>query len=248
MDYLLLFVLGTVIGSFLNVVIYRVPLGESIVAPPSHCPKCNTRLKPWDLIPLLSWLSLKGKCRYCAAAVSYRYAFVELLTGLFFVFTYIQVGIDNILIVYLLLTSILIADTFIDFDHFILPDGLHAFGAVGFILLNLVFSFIPWQDAGLGIIVGMTPLLLLVLLTRGNGMGLGDVKLMAMLGLFLGWKLTLLTLLLSFILGGIFGVLLLVTKVKTRKDPIPFGPWIAMAAFIAMHWGEEIIKLYLGTI
>ena len=248
MDYLLLFVLGAVIGSFLNVVIYRIPLGKSIVAPPSHCPKCDTRLKPWDLVPLLSWLSLRGRCRYCAASVSYRYALVELLTGLLFVFTYIQVGIDSILIVYLLLTSILIADTFIDFDHFILPDGLHAFGTVAFMLLNLMFSFIPWQDAGLGVIVGMTPLLLLVLLTRGNGMGLGDVKLMAMLGLFLGWKLTLLTLLLSFILGGVFGVLLLATKVKTRKDPIPFGPWIAMAAFIAMHWGEEIIKLYLGTI
>ena len=248
MDYLLLFVLGVVIGSFLNVVIYRIPMGESIVAPPSHCPKCNTLLKPWDLVPILSWLFLRAKCRYCDTTVSCRYPLVELFTGLLFVFTYVQVGIHNVLIVYLVLTSLLIADTFIDLDHFILPDGLHIFGALVFILLNLLFSFIPWKDALLGLIVGMAPLLLLVLLTGGNGMGLGDVKLMAMLGLFLGWKLTLLTLLLSFILGGFFGVVLLMTKIKTRKDPIPFGPWIAMAAFIAMHWGEEIIKLYLGTI
>jgi len=248
LDYILLFVFGAVIGSFLNVVIYRIPVGESIVAPPSHCPKCDKLLKPWDLVPILSWLGLRGKCRYCATPVSCRYPLVELLTGLLFVFTYIQVGIDSILIVYLVLTSILIADTFIDFDHLILPDGLHIFGALAFVLLNLLFSFIPWKDAMLGVVVGMTPLLLLVLLTGGNGMGLGDVKLMAMLGLFLGWKLTLLTLLLSFILGGFFGVVLLATKLKTRKDPIPFGPWIAMAAFIAMHWGGEIIKLYLGTI
>ncbi|MPW25123.1 prepilin peptidase [Alkalibaculum sp. M08DMB] len=248
MFILFMFVLGIVVGSFLNVVIYRVPMKESIVLPPSHCQTCNSRLKPQDLIPIVSWIILKGRCRYCGTSVSYRYAFVEFIVGVLFVFTYIQVGIGSELIRFLLITSLLIPIIFIDIDHFIIPDQLNIFGLILFIILNLVFSFIPWLDAVLGATVGMVPLLVLVLLTRGNGMGLGDVKLMAMLGLFLGWELALLSLFLSFILGGFLGVVLLITKVKGRKEPMPFGPWIAIATLISMHWGDSIIKWYISII
>lgn len=247
MEYILLFVVGAVFGSFLNVVIYRVPLSESIITPPSHCPKCDARLKSFDLIPIFSWLFLRGRCRYCDAHISYRYAFVEVLTGLLFVFTYYQVGFKDTFISYLLLTCLLIADTFIDIEHLILPNELLLFGIISFMFLNLGFSFIPWEQALFGAVTGLVPLLVLVILTGGNGMGIGDVKLMGMVGLFLGWKLALLTLLMSFLFGGFFGVILLVTKMKNSKDPIPFGPWIALAAFVSMYYGQGIITWYIGT-
>ena len=244
MDFLFVFVLGTIIGSFLNVVIYRVPLKQSIVFPSSHCTSCNERLKFFDLIPIISWILLRGNCRYCKTKVSYRYPLVELLTGAVFLLTYISVGVDKKLIVYFVFTSILIADTFIDVDHLILPDKLHIFALFTYILFNILTPFIDWKDSLLGALMGMIPLFILFLLTRGNGMGFGDVKFMAVIGLYLGWRQTLLALLLSFILGGFFGIILLISKIKNRNDPIPFGPWIAIAAFISMNWGKEIIDWY----
>ena len=233
-------------GSFLNVVIYRIPVGESIISPPSHCGNCNNRLRPLDLIPILSWFALKGKCRHCGSKISYRYPFVELLTGGLFLFTYSTVGMNQKLVVYLVLGSMLIINTFIDIDHFILSNKIQLFGVVVFVLLNAFLPFISWGDSFLGAFVGAVPLFTLFLLTRGRGMGLGDVKFMSVIGLYLGWKLSLLTLFLSFILGGIFGILLLATRIKDKTDAIPFGPWIALAAFISMYWGRNIISWYLG--
>lgn len=241
-----MFLVGTIIGSFLNVIIYRIPIGESIISPPSHCGNCDSRLRPLDLIPILSWIALKGKCRCCSSKISYRYPFVELLTGGLFLFTYIAVGIDQKLVAYLVLGCMLIINTFIDMDHFILPNIILLFGLIAFVLLTVFLPFISWRDSFLGAFVGAVPLLILFLLTKGRGMGPGDVKFMGVIGLYLGWKLSLLTLFLSFILGGIFGILLLATRIKDKTDAIPFGPWIALAAFISMYWGSDIISWYLG--
>ncbi|RBP65290.1 leader peptidase (prepilin peptidase)/N-methyltransferase [Alkalibaculum bacchi] len=246
MDFFYVFLVGTIIGSFLNVIIYRIPIGESIISPPSHCGNCDSRLRPLDLIPILSWIALKGKCRYCSSKISYRYPFVELLTGGLFLFTYIAVGIDQKLVAYLVLGCMLIINTFIDMDHFILPNIILLFGLIAFVLLTVFLPFISWRDSFLGAFVGAVPLLILFLLTKGRGMGPGDVKFMGVIGLYLGWKLSLLTLFLSFILGGIFGILLLATRIKDKTDAIPFGPWIALAAFISMYWGSDIISWYLG--
>ncbi len=239
-------ILGLLVGSFLNVVIYRLPEGESIVKPPSHCPSCNVRLKPIDLIPVFSWLFLKGRCRYCKVAISPRYALIELLTGVSFLISYLYAGLTWQLLVLLVLLSVLIADTFIDMDHQIIPDELNIFLFVFFIAINLVASYIPWSDAIFGALAGSLPLFLLVVLTGGAGMGFGDVKLMFVLGLYLGLWSTLLTLFLSFIYGGIFGVLLLATGIKKRKDAIPFGPWIAIAAVTVLFFGDQIINWYFG--
>ena len=247
MDFFYVFLVGTIIGSFLNVIIYRIPIGESIISPPSHCGNCDSRLRPLDLIPILSWIALKGKCRYCSSKISYRYPFVELLTGGLFLFTYIAVGIDQKLVAYLVLGCMLIINTFIDMDHFILPNIILLFGLIAFVPLTVFLPFISWRDSFLGAFVGAVPLLILFLLTKGRGMGPGDVKFMGVIGLYLGWKLSLLTLFLSFILGGIFGILLLATRIKDKTDAIPFGPWIALAAFISMYWGRNIISWYLGV-
>ena len=245
MDFLYVFLVGTIIGSFLNVVIYRIPVGDSIILPSSHCGNCNTKLRAIDLIPILSWIALKGKCRYCGCKISFRYPFVELLTGILFVFTYIAVGLHYKLIVYLFFTCFLIVNTFIDMDYFILPNKIQLFGVLGYVLLNIIFPFISLTDSLLGALVGGAALFVLFLITKGRGMGFGDVKFIGVIGLYLGWKLSLLTLFLSFILGGFFGIILLATKIKDKKDAIPFGPWIAMATFISMHWGWEIINWYL---
>lgn len=246
--FVVIFVFGLLIGSFLNVVIYRLPEGMSIATPPSHCPKCNHQLKPLDLVPVFSWLFLKGKCRYCAVKVSPRYALVELLTGILFAYTYLVFGLEWILLVQLIFVAVLIAVVFIDLDHQIIPDELNLFLLLVFIFANLALSFIPWKDAFLGAAAGFLPLFLVVLLTGGAGMGMGDVKLMFVLGLYLGLGQTLLALFLSFIYGGVFGVLLLVTKIKGRKDAIPFGPWIVLATLTSLYFGPNLISWYLSWV
>ncbi|MFZ7133853.1 MAG: prepilin peptidase [Eubacteriales bacterium] len=248
MDYLIFFIFGIVIGSFLNVCIYRIPLGESIVAPPSHCTQCGTRLKPLDLIPIFSWLFLKGRCRYCGTSVSPQYVLVELVTGGIFVFAYNHLGFSPIVLVFIFLACILLVCALIDMKHYIIPDILNIVGIMGFLIFNLTFNFIPWQDALLGGILGASPLFLIVLFTKGKGMGMGDVKLMGMVGLYMGWKMALLTVFLSFVLGGIIGVVLLLAKIKNRHDPIPFGPWISLAAFLVMFYGYAMLYWYLDLI
>lgn len=241
----LIFILGLTIGSFLNVCIYRIPEGESIISPPSSCGSCGTRLKPVELIPVLSWLFLGGKCRYCGESIATRYPLVELLTGSLFAVTYWRIGLDWTLIPYGILIATLITITFIDLDHQIIPNTINLFALIVFLGSNLTLGYIDWKEALIGSLVGGGFLFLLVVLSRGAAMGMGDVKLMAVLGLFLGWRSALLTLFLSFILGGLFGVLLLLLKRKGRKDAIPFGPWIALAATVSILYGNEILTWYI---
>mgnify|MGYP003585162440 CR=1 FL=1 len=238
-----IFTFGLVIGSFLNVCIYRLPLHQSIVTPPSHCFHCQTRLKPWDLVPIFSYLQLRGRCRYCGATVSPRYALIELLTGLVFVWAYIVLGLAPQLAGALLLSSFLIVITFVDYDHQLILDKVLVWMAGAGVAINLSAGQTSVLDILAGAALGGGVLLIIAVVSRG-GMGGGDVKFLAVLGLWLGLKLTSLTLFLAFMLGGIGGTLLLLLKLKGRKDRIPFGPYIAVAAWLALLYGEQILAWY----
>jgi leader peptidase (prepilin peptidase)/N-methyltransferase len=246
--YIFFLTFGLIIGSFLNVCIYRLPQNQSIITPPSHCPQCQQRLQLWDLIPSLSWLWLRGKCRYCRAPISGRYAFVELLTGILFLVCFIIVGWSLELIKALILTSFLIVITFIDIDHQLILDKILIWMAgIGVAINVFIGPPVPGiLNMLLAAAVGGGVLLLIAVLTRG-GMGGGDVKFMAVLGLWLGWPYVLSTMLLSFVIGGIMGVLLLLFKLKGRKDFIPFGPFIAVAAYITFLYGTDILFWYMRS-
>lgn len=254
MDSLILiytFILGTLIGSFLNVVVYRLPREESLSFPPSHCPVCSTRLKFYDLLPILSYLRLKGKCRSCRSSISMRYPIVEGITGLFFLFTVYTFGVSLASLQYLLIIGILIPIFLIDYEHYIIPDGLNLgifLIAAGVLLLQILSGEAQWTallDRSLGLLIGGGFFLLIAMVTDG-AMGGGDIKIMAALGFLFGVKETLLLMFLSFVLGGILSVALLALKVKKRKDPIPFGPFICIGAVITIFWGNQILAWYLS--
>lgn len=243
-------VFGLLIGSFLNVCIYRMPKDESIIAPPSHCGSCGHRLGPLDLVPVLSWLFLKGRCRYCGAAISPRYALVELLTGGLFLFLGLHYGPTLELFFMLVFTAIFIAIFFIDLDHSIIPDELVIAGFINTAayLLWLVFGAhqpVSLLDHGLGFLIGGGLYLFLAVVTRG-GMGGGDIKLMAMLGLWLGSGGILWVVLLSSNLGAVVSLLLMALKIKGRKDFIPFGPFIVVAALFVMLYQSQMTGWLFG--
>ena len=239
------FFFGLLIGSFLNVCIWRLPREESIIRPGSHCPACSTVLGARDLVPVLSWLFLRGKCRFCGVKISARYPAVELLTGGLFLVTYLHYGLTPGLVAALVFSSFMVAITFIDLDHQIILDGMLALLAVCGLGLQLWTGSVGCVSMLIGAGVGGGLLLLLAILSRG-GMGGGDVKFAAALGFWLGWPGILLGLFLGFVLGGLISVLLLVTRLRGRKDFIPFGPFIAIGAWIALLYGRRILDWYFG--
>ena len=249
------FVMGVVLGSFFNVCIYRIPNKESIINPPSHCYNCNTRLKPLDLVPILSWTLLRGKCRYCGQKISPRYALVELLTGILYVLIYKVYGFNIITLYYILLASLLIIITFIDLDNYIIPDELVIFGSVGAIIFNILGQGISVKDSLEGGLIcggGMLALIYLIeLIIKKEAMGGGDIKLFGMIGLFLGVKLGLLTILLSVYVGAIYGIIIIIhSKIKKKEfnSMIPYGPFIAIGALISILYGTNIINWYIGLL
>lgn len=245
--YLLIFIFGTIIGSFLNVVIYRLPRNESIVYPPSHCTKCKSELKPYDLVPVFSYIILKGRCRYCGDKISIRYPIVELITGLIYLILFIYFGISIKSLSYAFLVSLLIVITFIDIEHKIIPNKIILIGLIaGAVFRVLMFNYGVW-DYIVGFFLGGGVLLLISLLS-GGGMGGGDIKLMALIGLFVGWKLTISTLFIAVLLGAVGGIILIALKIKTRKDYIPFGPYISIACIISILYGYDLLNLYIKLI
>jgi len=238
-------IFGLLIGSFMNVVIYRLPNNKSIISPPSSCGSCGHHLGPLDLVPVLSYVFLRGRCRHCGEKISARYPLVEVLTGGLFALLYWRFGFSFDFIRFAVLTCILVSAAFIDIDHRIIPDKLNLFG----IIAGIFFVFIPdshtVKDALLGLAAGGGLLLLVAVISRG-AMGGGDIKLFAVIGLFLGLEKTMVALFLTFLLGGIAGVLLIATKIKSRKDYIPFGPFIGIGAFIAIMWYNQVIIHYLN--
>ena len=208
---------------------------------------CNTRLKPWDLIPVISYLLSRGHCRYCGTTYSPRYALVELLTALLFVWCLQVFGLSLVLIKALILTSFFIVITFIDYDHQLILDKVLLCLSVAGVVINLWTSSVGILDMLIASLLG-GGLLLIIALVSGGGMGGGDIKFAAALGLCFGWQHLLLILLLSFIFGGIGGALLLALKLKSRKDFIPFGPFIALAALFTLLYGNNMITWYIGKL
>ncbi|WP_242868875.1 prepilin peptidase [Desulfotomaculum copahuensis] len=237
---------GLAAGSFLNVCIHRLPRGESVVFPPSRCPHCGQRLAARDLVPLFSYLWLKGRCRYCGSGISPRYPLVEALTGVLFAVLYMRFGLNLLLFKYLFLTSVLIVLSFIDLEHYLIPDRIIIFALAGGVIINLFTRDLTFLSVLLGLAAPAAFLLLLAVASRG-GMGGGDIKLAAVTGLFLGWPLGLLAVFLGCLLGGLVGAVLLLSRIKGRKDAIPFGPFLACGAITTILGGQQILNWYLGN-
>jgi leader peptidase (prepilin peptidase) / N-methyltransferase len=239
-------VVGAIIGSFLNVVIVRLPQGESVIAPRSRCRSCGSELHWFDNIPILSFVMLRRRCRTCGTAISWRYPIVEAVTAVAFVLAALRSrSLADLLIAWVLL-ALLIAVTGIDLERQIIPDRITVPGIVMGFLTTFLGTRVSWLESLLGITVG-GGILFAVIILSGGGMGGGDMKLGAMIGAFIGYKLALLTLFLAVIVGGVVALGLLGTGVRKRKDPIPFGPFLAAAAAVAMLWGEAVLRWYLDA-
>lgn len=241
-------ILGLLFGSFFNVCIYRIPGGESIVFPGSHCPHCSHDLKPWHNIPVVSFLCLQGKCRFCQTPISWRYPFVEILTAAFFLVVVHTYSLTWETFAYLLLTSALIVISFIDFDHQLIPDKISLPG----IIVGFAVSFLlplRWYDSLLGILIGGGVIWAVGIvgewIFKKEAMGGGDVKLMAMIGAFLGWKAALLTIFFASIIGAVIGIIM---RLITGKEYLPFGPFLSVGAFLSLLWGEQFLLWYWGLI
>lgn len=249
---ILVIIYGLLIGSFLNVLIYRIPREESIAFPGSHCPECDHKLRWYDNIPVVSYMMLKGKCRYCGTRISAQYPLIETINAIVYVVLYIFFGWSIDFVAFALIASVLIAIAGIDLKEQIIPDSLVLSVLVIEVLHKTLNYFISGvypslADSLLGLVVAGGIFLLIVLLSKG-GMGGGDVTLIGALGFVLGVKGILLTIFFSFILGAIISIFLLASGLKTRKDPIPFGPFIILGFFIVLLWGNGIISWYFDIL
>lgn len=242
----LFFIYGIVFGSFFNVVGLRVPKKESIVSPPSHCTSCDRKLVALDLIPVFSYLFLRGKCRGCGAKISPIYPFIEFVTGGLFMLAYVTLGFSAELVVALIFISLLVIITVSDIAYMLIPDKVLLPFAIVLVVMRMVSPLTPWWDSLLGAVIGFGVLLLIGVISKG-GMGGGDIKLFFVIGLVLGTLQTLLTLFLAAVIGTIVGSIILRRKGQGRKTPIPFGPSIAAAAIISYFWGAGIVEWY-GTL
>jgi len=245
----LIFLFGAIVGSFLNVCIQRLPREESIALPGSHCRACNKAIPYYDLIPILSYVILLGKCRNCKKPFSIEYPIVELMTGLFAVVIFEAFGFRAQGFAYLLFVCSLIICTFVDLHHRIIPDVISIGGTIIGFLLSFHFLTIDYVNSLLGIAFGGGLLLLLATvhhkLTKREGMGGGDIKLAAMIGAFLGIKAVLLTLFISSVLGSLWGVLMIAIKKQNLQYALPFGPFLALAAIFCLFF-EDRILFFLG--
>lgn len=242
MDILLhiyLFLFGFVFGSFYNVVGIRLAHGESIVVPRSHCPHCGHTLTAKELIPVLSYLWQRGKCTHCGAGISVKYPIFEFLTASLFTISPMLTGWSKDLLLALMLVSLVVIVTVSDLDAMIIPNKVLLFFGIAGILLRLFIPAEPWWDAYAGAAVGFLLLFLIALLSNG-GMGGGDIKLFAVLGLFVGIKGIVLTLVLAAFLGLLYGLFQMAFRNMSRSEPIPFVPFIGMAALLIFYFYHEI--------
>lgn len=243
----LLFITGLVIGSFLNVVIYRLPTGKSIIYPPSHCPNCGHKLSMLELIPVLSYIFLRGKCKNCKADISIRYPIIELLTGIIFIINYIYISDLIILAAGLVFSSLMIVLTMIDVDHQILPDQL----TLGGLVVGLSFSFfrtdITFIYSLLGILAAGGLLFLIAFLSKG-GMGGGDIKMMAMVGSFTGPVIAVTAVFLGALIALMAHLPGVISGKTGMKTKLPFGPFLAVASLILWFYSEELFAMYLSLI
>lgn len=240
-------VLGLMMGSFLNVVIHRVPAGESIVSPGSHCPSCGAAVAAYDNVPVVSWLVLRGSCRSCGGSISGRYPLVELLTGAAFAAVALVQGVDEGLALSLPFAAILVAVAFIDLDHQIIPNRILAPAAV---YAPLAAAVARPEDLAELLIAGGAAFgaLLVVALIHPAGMGMGDVKLAGVMGLYLGASVAP-ALLVAFVAGSVVGLAMIVRDgVAARKKGVPFGPFLALGGLIGLLAGQDLIDLYVDNL
>lgn len=240
---------GLVIGSFLNVVIARLPEGRSLWSPRSACPACGAPIAWYDNIPVVSFLALRRRCRACGGSISWRYPVVELVTGAAFLGAWVAFGPAARFVVAAALLAALIAITVIDLQHQIIPDAITLPGTVVGVLSGVGTGAVSWIDSLIGIALGAGVFIAIILgyalVVGGEGMGLGDAKLGAMLGAFLGWKALGFAYFVAVMLGGGLAILLLATGLRSRKDPIPFGPFLALGGAAGLFWGERVVAWYL---
>lgn len=240
----MVFCLGAAAGSFLNSCAWRIPRNKPFILARSACTECNHLLGVRDLIPIVSFLLLRGRCRYCRTKISLRYPLVELVSGLVCLAVVFIYGFSPSCVINLVLAGILLTATLIDLDWLYVPNELVLFGFICGIILSCKFG-IPLRTLTLGFLAGILPMLTIYLASRG-GMGAGDVKLSGMMGVFLGWKLTTIALFLSFLGGAAVGLILIVSGKKGRKDAVPFVPFLALGGIISLLWGQNIIYWYLA--
>ena len=243
------FLFGAVVGSFLNVCICRMPNDESVVSPPSRCPSCGSGIRWFDNIPIVSYLILRGRCRACSVRISPRYPLVELLNGLLTLALFLRFGPTLTFLALFLFCSSLVVITFIDFDHQIIPDEISLPGIIVGFLFSLVLPWQVWWSSLLGILLGGGSLLLVASLyhrlTGKEGMGGGDIKLLAMMGAFLGWKSVPFIIFASSLIGSVIGISIMLLQKKDSKLAIPFGPYLALAAVLYIFYGRQLIQWYL---
>ncbi len=248
----LVFVFGICIGSFLNVCIYRLPESKSIVRPGSMCPNCSTPIRFYDNIPILSYIALRGKCRYCKAAISFRYPVVEFISGLFAVGIFLKYGIGLEAVIYYTFTAALLVITFIDVDHQIIPDVITLPGIPLFFAASFALPKITLVESILGILIGGGSLFLVAwlyhLLTRKEGMGGGDIKLLAMMGAVIGWKGVFFTIFVASAIGTVAGLLIILKTRKTMKLAVPFGPFLAIGGIAYILFGPQLIAWYFNLL
>lgn len=239
-------VVGLLIGSFLNVVIARVPERRSLWRPGSSCPACGTAIAWFDNVPILSFVVLRGRCRACATPIPWRYPIVEAATAGLFGAAGLVFGPTADGVVAAALLAMLVALTAIDVERQLLPDVMTLPGIVLGILASLATGRVSLADSLLGVVVG-GGLFLIIIVASGGGMGAGDMKLAAMLGAFLGWQVVLLSILLAVVVGGVLAIGLMASGLRGRKDPIPFGPFLATAGAVGLFWGERMLGWYLSA-
>lgn len=246
---LVAFLLGAVWGSFLNVCIWRLPRGISLLRPRSFCPSCGAKIRAYDNIPLLSFFLLRGKCRACGTPISWRYPLVEALTAFLALLCYLAFPLGEALLYFLFCSALLVA-SFIDIDHRIIPDEISLGGTGAGVFFSLLEITVPLSDALFGIAVGAGGLLLVgglyKALRKQEGIGGGDVKLMGMIGAFLGAKGVLFSLFSGSVMGAVFGLVMIWKRGADMKYQIPFGPFLSFGAFLYLFWGEPLFKVFSG--
>lgn len=245
---IVVFILGAVVGSFLNVCIHRLPREESIVSPSSRCPHCRHAIAWYDNIPLFSYIFLRGRCRSCQESIGGRYFLIEALTAVMALITYFKFGVSLAFLAAFLFVATLIVIAFIDIEHQIIPHEIILPGIPIFLLAAIFIMDIALVDAFLGIMIGIGTLYLVAVyyeqLTGTEGMGGGDVNLMGMLGAFLGWKSLLFILMTGAFTGAAVGIVIMLKKGKTMKYAVPFGPFLSLGAVLYLFLGKEIINYF----
>lgn len=248
----LVFIFGICIGSFLNVCIYRLPESKSIVHPRSMCPSCGTLIASYDNLPIFSYMALRGKCRHCGARISFRYPAIEFISGIFAVGVFLKYGLSLEALIYYTFIATLLVITFIDIDHQIIPDVISLPGIPIFFAASFALPDVTLVESIVGILIGGGSLWIVAqlyyVLTRKEGMGGGDIKLLAMMGAVIGWKGVLFTIFVASAIGTVVGMLVMLKTRTSMKLKVPFGPFLAIGAIAYIFLGPQLITWYFNLL